>query len=69
MRMVPGLFMAAEITGGSRTVDEALLQMEMFIQEYHRVKMATSFQILVTNRLKEPDTAKWKTKIFIPVAP
>lgn len=69
LRMPPGLFMTADIKGGAYTVDEAMRQLELFIQEYNRIKIATGFQILITDRRREPDTTKWITKIKIPIVP
>ena len=69
LRMPPGLFMTADIRGGAYTVDEGMRQLELFIQEYSRVKIATGFQILITDRRAEPDTTKWITKIKIPIVP
>jgi hypothetical protein len=69
LRMPPGLFMTADIRGGALTVDEAMRQLELFIQEYNRIKIATGFQILITDRRSEPDTTKWITKIKIPIVP
>jgi hypothetical protein len=66
-RMMPGNFMAAEVRGGTYTANEAQEQLELFIQDHNKVKMAKGFQLLVTNRLHEPDTSKWITKIYIPV--
>jgi hypothetical protein len=69
LRMPPGLFMTADIRGGAYTVDEGMRQLDLFIQEYNRVKIATGFQILITDRRHEPDTTKWITKIKIPIVP
>ncbi len=69
IRMPPGLFMTADVRGGSLTVDEAIRQLELFIIEYNRTKVATGFQILITDRRKESDTTKWITKIKIPIVP
>jgi hypothetical protein len=66
-RMVPGNFMMAEVKGGTYTANEAQKELELFISDYNRFKIANSFQSLVTNRLHEPDTSKWVTKIYIPV--
>jgi hypothetical protein len=66
-RMIPGNFMTAEVKGGAYTANEAQKQLELFIADYNRSKIANSFQLLVTNRLKEPDTLKWITKIYVPV--
>jgi hypothetical protein len=67
MRMVPGNFISAEVKGGQKTVDEALKQLDYFISDNNKSKVATTFQALVTNRLDEPDTLKWITRIYIPV--
>jgi effector-binding domain-containing protein len=69
LRMPPGLFMTADIRGGANTVDEGMRQLDLFIQEYNRTKIATGFQILITDRRSEPDTTKWITKIKIPIVP
>jgi hypothetical protein len=69
LRMPPGLFITADITGGAYSVDEGMRQLELFVQEYNRVKIATGFQILITDRRNEPDTTKWITKIKIPIVP
>jgi hypothetical protein len=69
LRMPPGLFMTADIRGGVYTVDEGMRQLELFVQEYNRTKIATGFQILITDRRYEPDTTKWITKIKIPIVP
>jgi hypothetical protein len=69
LRMPPGLFVTADIRGGAYTVDEGMRQLDLFLQEYNRVKIATGFQILITDRRHEPDTTKWITKIKIPIVP
>jgi hypothetical protein len=69
IRMPPGLFLTADVRGGSLTVDEAIRQLELFVQEYNRTKVATGFQILITDRRMEQDTTKWITKIKIPIVP
>ena len=67
-RMVPGNFICSEVAGGAYTANEALKQMNYFISDNHKSKVANPFQILVTDRMLEPDTLKWITKIYIPVA-
>ncbi len=67
-RMVPGNFLCTEVYGGAYTAEEALRQMHFFIADNHKSKMANPFQILLTDRRAEPDTLKWLTKIYIPVA-
>lgn len=67
-RMVPGNFLSAEVTGGVYTVQEAEKQMNFFAQDFKKSKMAMPFEQLVTNRLNEPDTLKWITRIYLPIA-
>jgi hypothetical protein len=69
LRMPPGLFMTADVRGGAYTADEGMKQLDLFVQEYNRVKIATGFQILITDRRNEPDTTKWITKLKIPIVP
>jgi hypothetical protein len=69
LRMPPGLFMTADIRGGAYSVDEGMRQLDLFVQEYNRTKIATGFQILITDRRSETDTTKWITKIKIPIVP
>ena len=67
-RMVPGTFICVEFNGGAYTTQEALKQMNNFISDCHKSVMANPFQILLTDRMHEPDTLKWKTRTYIPVA-
>jgi hypothetical protein len=69
IRMPPGLFLTADIRGGTYSVDEAVKQLELFVAEYNRIKIATGFRILITDRRNEPDTSKWITQIKIPIVP
>jgi hypothetical protein len=69
IRMPPGLFLTSDIRGGTYSVDEAVKQLELFVTEYSRIKIATGFQILITDRRNEPDTTKWITQIKIPIVP
>jgi hypothetical protein len=66
-RFVPWKVLTAEVTGGEKTVEEALHQMKVFISDYQKTAMAIPFQSLVTDRSKEPDTTKWITNIYTPV--
>jgi hypothetical protein len=66
-RMEPGNFVATNVMGGTYTTNEALKQLYLFLSDYNGIQMAKPFQILVTDRMKEPDTLKWLTKIYIPV--
>jgi hypothetical protein len=67
VRMVPGNFISTEVKGGPYKVNEAMKQLDYFITDNSKSKMATTFQMLVTDRIKEPDSTTWITRIYVPV--
>jgi len=66
-KMVHGNFLVATVKGGISTINEALNQMQLFFQDYDKTSMAIPFQYIITDRITEPDTTKWITKIYAPV--
>jgi hypothetical protein len=66
-RMVRGSFMVTEVTGGEYTVEKASKSLQQYFNDYRRTSMAISFTMLITDRLYQPDTAKWITKLYQPV--
>ncbi len=67
VKMVPGNFLATQVSGGEGTVRNALATMQNFITDNSKTSMAIPFSYLITNRVDEPDTSKWVTKIYMPV--
>jgi hypothetical protein len=67
-KMVPGNFLCSVVKGGRYSIDESMRQMEFFLREHGKIQMAIPFEQLVTDRLSEPDTTKWITRIYLPVA-
>lgn len=66
-RMVPGKILVGQVTGGAYTANDAIRQMGIFMTDNHLSSPAIPFESLVTNRMEEPDTSKWITKIYYPV--
>lgn len=66
-RFVPWKVLTAEVKGGTSTVNEALRQMKLYINDYQITSMALPFESLVTDRMNQPDTTKWITRIYTPV--
>jgi len=66
-RMVPGRILVTEVKEGRYTCDKALNQLEIYIDDNHLSSPAIPFESLVTDRSREPDTAKWVTKIYYPI--
>jgi hypothetical protein len=60
-------FLVTQVKGGAGTVQHALTQFQLYLQDNHRVVMAIPFQQLITDRIAEPDTSKWVTAIYVPV--
>ena len=66
-RMVPGNFMVMEIKGGEFAVRRGVQSLENFVSDVGKTKMAIGFELLITNRLTEPDSSQWRTQICVPV--
>ena len=66
-RMVPGKILVSEVKGGLYRSRDALRQLEIFMSDNHLSSPAIPFESLITNRIEEPDTSKWVTKIYYPV--
>lgn len=67
IKMVPGKFIIADVTGGPQTIAMIHQRLLHYFQDYHRTAMAIPFEYLLTDRLQEPDTSKWRTRIYAPV--
>ena len=66
-KMVPGAFMVADVTGGDHSVVHAMEQMRLYFDDYKKTAMAIPFAALITDRMQEPDTTRWVTRIYAPV--
>lgn len=66
-RMIPGAILIAEVKGGAGTVTEGMHQLDSYVREHSFTQPGLPFQSLVTDRLAEPDTLKWITKLYYPI--
>ena len=66
-RMVPGRILVTEVKGGRYTRYKALNQLEIYINDNSLSSPAIPFESLITDRSREPDTARWVTKIYYPI--
>jgi hypothetical protein len=62
-----GNILVTEVKGGVDIANKAFIQIQKYAEDYQRSAPAIPFYSLVTDRLKEPDTSKWVTKIYFPV--
>src|SRR5689334_4699985 len=60
-------FWITRVQGGTASVDYAIHQFQLYVQDYQRTVMALPFQQLITDRSAEPDTSKWITDIYFPL--
>jgi hypothetical protein len=65
--MVKGSFMITEVAGGDSTINKASQNMQQYFQDYRKTSMAMNFTMLVTDRILQPDSSKWVTKLCMPV--
>jgi hypothetical protein len=65
--MVPGKFLFTTIQGGPGTIQHTFKQLQLYVEDFRRTAMAIPFQLLVTDRMGDPDTSKWITHIYVPV--
>jgi hypothetical protein len=66
-RMVLGNILVAEVKGGVFTAESGLEVLSAYANDRKRMSPAIPYQSLITDRMQEPDTTKWITRLFYPV--
>lgn len=67
-RMLPnGFILISEVTGGDSTIHKGEKAMYQYVRDHQKSSPAIPFQMLLTDRRAEPDSAKWKTRLYYPV--
>ena len=66
-KMILGNLLVTDVKGGSTTIQTAYKTLETYILDYHLISPAMPYESLITNRLIESDTSKWKTKVYYPI--
>lgn len=61
-----GNMITADVTGGQHTVDAAMKQFELFIEDHQLQKIALPFQTFLNDRMTT-DSSKWITRIAFPI--
>jgi effector-binding domain-containing protein len=69
IQLVRVKFLEADVRGGDSTVRKAVSQMANYIGDYQRTIMGIPYQSLITDRMKEQDTTKWMTRLYVPIYP
>lgn len=65
--MVRGSFIITEVLGGDESVNKASKSLQQYFSDYRKTSMAMNFTMLVTDRMYQPDSSKWITKLYRPV--
>jgi len=66
-RMILGNILEAEVKGGYIRINAGLKMMDLYIKDYGKTPPAIPFQLIITDRLAEPDSSKWVTRLYYPV--
>jgi hypothetical protein len=66
-KMVLGNILVAEVKGGFGAIINGEQQLAAYVRDHKKSSPAIPYQMLVTNRLLEPDTSKWITRLYYPV--
>lgn len=64
--MIQGALLEAEVVGGISKVEQSMLEMKNYLQDYKLSSPAIPYQSLVSDR-RTTDSSKWITKIYHPV--
>ncbi len=65
--MVPGNILVTEAKGGLYNVAKAFNSLKDYVEDHQLQSPAIPFESLIIDRLHEPDTTKWITKIYYPI--
>jgi hypothetical protein len=61
------VILSDEFTGGRYFIDKCIGEIENYKTDHTLMSPAIPFESLITDRRAEADTAKWKTKLYIPI--
>lgn len=62
-----GNILEAQVRGGPHAIENSFNELENYRADYKYGSPAIPYQLLVTDRVNEPDTSKWITKLYFPV--
>ena len=66
--MIKGnILVTNDIRGGKAAIAKAMDGVNDYIKDYGRTSPAIPFELLVTDRMQEPDSSKWITRIYYPI--
>lgn len=66
-KMIKGSFIVTDVVGGDYTVNNASMNLQQYFDDYRKTSMAMKFTMLITDRMYQPDTTRWITRLYLPV--
>ena len=66
-RMVRGWILVSDVKGGPTRINQAIIEMRNFVNDYSKIPIALPFESMITDRMAEPDTSKWTTRLYFPI--
>ncbi len=66
-KMIKGSFMVADVVGGDSTIKKASISLQQYFIDYRKTSMAMNYTMLITDRIYQPDSTKWITRLYAPV--
>jgi hypothetical protein len=66
-RMIMGNILTAEIKGGTTKLETGMKQLQYYVMDHGYTSPAMPFFSLITDRMEEPDSTKWITKLYYPI--
>jgi hypothetical protein len=62
-----GKILVTDVIGENYKIKYASQQLEYYVKDYSRVAPAIPFMSLITDRIRQPDSTKWVTRIYYPI--
>ncbi|MFD0792353.1 hypothetical protein ACFQZX_02565 [Mucilaginibacter litoreus] len=59
--------LGVQVKGGKNTILNAFEQLKRYQNDHRLISPAMPYEVLITNRLTQPDTSKWVTNIYWPI--
>lgn len=66
-KMVDGNLLVTEVKGGPETIENKLSSFHQYVKDKRLTSPAMPYEMMITDRIAEPDTSKWITQIYYPV--
>jgi hypothetical protein len=66
-KMILGNILETIVIGDRQTITNGFESLKNYASDYRKLAPAIPFQSLLTNRLQEKDSTKWKTRLSYPV--